>query len=77
MSKQIKESHARSIIKGLTWRIIASLAIFIITYFSTGEIKTAITVTTIEFPVKLVAYYLHERLWQQVPRGSIRKLLGS
>jgi len=72
MAEFNKESHLRSIIKGLTWRIIASATIFVITYFSTGEMQTAITVTSIEFPVKLLAYYIHERLWQGIPRGSIR-----
>ena len=69
-----KESHLRSVIKGLTWRIIATSTIFVITFFSTGEMSTAITVASIEFPVKLLVYYLHERVWQTVPRGSIRAL---
>lgn len=68
-----KESHLRSILKGLTWRIIASTTILIITYLTTGEMDTAITVAGIEFFVKLLLYYLHERAWQIVPRGSIRK----
>ncbi len=68
-----KESHLRSILKGLTWRIIASTTILIITYLTTGEMETAVTVAGIEFFVKLLLYYLHERAWQFVPRGSIRK----
>ena len=66
-----KESHLRSILKGLTWRFIATSMIFIITYFTTGEIKTAMTVAAIEFPVKLLIYYLHERAWQTIPRGCL------
>ena len=73
---QQKESHLRSILKGLTWRVIATTMIFIITYFSTGEIKTAMTVAAIEFPVKLLIYYFHERAWQLVPRGGVRKMFG-
>ena len=68
-----KESHLRSILKGFTWRIIASTTILIITYLTTGEMGTAITIASIEFFVKLLLYYLHERAWQIVPRGSIRK----
>lgn len=71
-----KESHARSILKGLTWRIIASTTILIITYLTTGEIDTAITVAGIEFFIKLGLYYLHERAWQLVPRGGVRSMLG-
>ncbi len=71
-----KESHLRSFIKGITWRIIASAAIFLITWITTKEIETAVTITSIEFPVKLFLFYLHERGWQSVPRGSIRKLFN-
>ena len=75
-NKIYKESHLRSLLKGLSWRFIATTMIFIITYFSTGEIDTAITVAAIEFPVKLLIYYLHERAWQLVPRGGIRHKFG-
>jgi uncharacterized membrane protein len=68
------DSHLRSIIKGLTWRIIASTTIFGITLFSTGEMSTAVAVTSIEFPSKLLLYYFHERAWLLVPRGSVRRL---
>ena len=73
MAEYNKESHLRSILKGLTWRVIASSVIFAITYLTTGEIRTAVTVTSIEFPVKLLVYYLHERAWLLIPRGTIRK----
>ena len=71
-----KESHIRSILKGITWRVIATSMIFGIAYFTTGELKTATTVAAIEFPLKLFIYYLHERAWQMAPRGSIRRKLG-
>lgn len=71
------ESHLRSIIKGLTWRVIASTTILLITYFTTGELDTAITVASIEFFIKLVLYYLHERLWLLIPRGTIRNIFKS
>lgn len=74
MNQVQKESHLRSIIKGFTWRIIATSTIFGITYFTTGEMDTAITIASIEFVIKLIIYYLHERAWQTVPRGSIRRI---
>ena len=73
MPENPKESHIRSIIKGLTWRVIASFTILLITYFLTGEMDTALKVTGVEFVIKLLLYYLHERAWQQVPRGGVRK----
>lgn len=70
------DSHLRSILKGLSWRILASTTILLITYFTTGEMDTAITVASIEFFIKLFMYYLHERLWLMIPRGFLRKKLG-
>ncbi len=67
-----KESHLRSILKGLTWRIIATSTIILIVKFTTGDTAAALKIGAIEFVIKLVVYYLHERAWQMVPRGSIR-----
>jgi len=72
-----KESHVRSIAKGFTWRIIASATIFVITYFTTGEMDLALKVTSIEFFVKIFLYYLHERAWLKVPSGSLRSIYQS
>jgi len=68
------ESHLRSIIKGLTWRVIATSTIIAIAYFKTGDISFALELGAWEFFIKLIIYYLHERAWLMVPRGSIRKL---
>ena len=71
-----EESHLRSVAKGITWRIIASTTILLITYFTTGEMDTAITVAGIEFFIKLLLYYLHERAWLMLPRGTLRRWVG-
>lgn len=75
MTKQ-KESRLRSLLKGLTWRVVASGTIIAIAYFTTGDMDTALKIGAIEFIIKLVLYYLHERIWQLVPRGSVRQIVG-
>ncbi|WP_235299259.1 DUF2061 domain-containing protein [Portibacter marinus] len=72
----VEESHLRSIVKGITWRIIASTTILLITYFTTGEMDTAVKVASIEFFIKLLLYYLHERAWLMLPRGTLRRWIG-
>ena len=72
----LKESHLRSLIKALSWRILATLTTGVIAYFITGEIEVAVTIASIEFVLKFVIYYFHERAWQLVPRGSIRRLVN-
>lgn len=68
------ESHLRSVLKGVTWRIVATSTTMIITYWYTGKIDTALMVGGTEFLLKIGIYYLHERAWQMAPRGSIRKM---
>ncbi len=67
-----RESHVRSILKGLTWRIIATSTTIVIAYIVTGGIDDALKIGAIEVFAKVLIYYLHERAWQVLPRGSVR-----
>jgi uncharacterized membrane protein len=62
-------------LKATSWRVLATLTTTIIAYFITGEVETALTIGGIEFVLKFIIYYLHERAWQLVPRGGIRILI--
>ncbi len=75
MNKDLTESKTRSVIKAFTWRIIATLTTIIIAYYITGETGVALSIGAIEFFSKFIIYYIHERMWLLVPRGSIRKIL--
>ena len=70
----MKESHLRSVLKGLSWRFIATATIIIIAYFKTGDVTLALEIGAIEFFIKFLLYYGHERAWQLVPSGSIRSV---
>jgi len=69
-----KESHMRSVLKALSWRIVATVATFAIAYIVTHDPATAGKIAAVEVIAKLVIYYLHERAWQSVPLGSVRKI---
>jgi len=75
MSLGPRESHIRSILKTLSWRIIATSTTVAIAYFIFGDMSNALKVGGIEFFAKMVIYYFHERAWQLVPRGTVRKIL--
>ena len=64
-------------LKALSWRILATLTTALIAYLVTGQIDIAIMIGGIEFVLKFLIYYLHERAWQLIPRGSVRRLLSS
>jgi len=68
-----RESRLRSLLKATSWRVLATLTTGLIAFFITGEVETAIMIGSIEFVLKFAIYYFHERLWQLIPRGGIRK----
>ena len=69
-----KESHTRSVLKAFSWRIVATSTTILVALFWTGNLDQALAIGGIEFFAKMPVYYLHERGWQLVPRGAIRKI---
>jgi len=63
------EAHRRSLLKSITWRLMASLDTFVISFFITGRIGMAGSIAGAELATKLAFYYLHERIWAVVPWG--------
>ena len=66
--KYTNESVLRSILKSFSWRIIAIsdtiLTVFIVTcVLGDCGVKNALTIGVLEFLIKFVGYYMHERIW--------------
>ncbi|MBP7390306.1 MAG: DUF2061 domain-containing protein [Chitinophagales bacterium] len=57
------ESHFRSIIKGISWRIVGTIDTMIISFFLTGHLHMALKIGVTEVLTKVFLYYLHERVW--------------
>ena len=74
-TEPIKESTLRSALKGFSWRIVATATIIVIIYLKTGEIESALEIGAIEFVIKYLLYFAHERLWAQIPLGTVRKII--
>ena len=62
-----RDSKTRSILKGLTWRCLATLTTYLIAWLWTGEVETAGKIAAVEFVLKFAIYYAHERAWAMVP----------
>ncbi len=56
-------SRKRHVAKTLTWRLVATTATVAIAWSVTGDWRVGGGVGGIEFPVKMLLYYLHERFW--------------
>ena len=75
-SQVVTETSMRSVLKGFTWRLVATFSTIVIAYLITGETKTALQIGGIEFVAKIAVYYLHERIWLRIPFG-IKKVSSS
>lgn len=69
LSLHRSESKLRSLFKGLTWRITASIAIVVLVYLFTGSIELSMEIGIFDVIVKLTLYYFHERIWNVVTWG--------
>jgi len=82
MENKIRESRLRSFLKALSWRAIATGTTFMLAYlvFSQSDCEDVMEKSTLvaglELFIKLALYYFHERLWQEMPVGTIRKRFG-
>jgi uncharacterized membrane protein len=63
------ETHARSIVKAISWRTAGSLDTFVIATLITGSSKVAGGVALTEVLTKCALYYAHERVWSLIPWG--------
>lgn len=63
------DSRARSLAKGVTWRIVATLTTIAIAWLVTGDVSAALSIGFIEVFAKVAIYYLHERAWAHVRIG--------
>ena len=68
--KPAKDSHLRSVVKGITWRLTGTADTMIISYFVTGSPMTALKIGAVEIFTKLALYYFHERVWQKIGWGQ-------
>ena len=68
-----RDIRIRSLIKTISWRILASLDTFLIAWFVSGSISVGGWIATIEVITKIILYYFHERAWNRIKWGQFEK----
>ena len=63
------ESRTRSWVKSIVWRIIGIFLLGAIAYAVTGNWEQVSIITLIFHTVRIVLYYVHERIWDRVSWG--------
>jgi uncharacterized membrane protein len=63
------ETHARSVLKAISWRTLGTLDTFAISWLMTGRVEIAGSIAGLEVITKVAWYYLHERVWAAIHWG--------
>ena len=66
-----KDTRIRSIIKALSWRIIATIVIALFVGIYTHKWDIAATIGGSTFVINLILYYFHERIWEHITWGRM------
>jgi uncharacterized membrane protein len=64
------ETKTRSLTKTITWRVIATLLTLGTLYFFTGNLGDSFKMTIIAAVISMFAYYIHERVWNNIRWGK-------
>ena len=55
----------KSLLKTITWRIVATSDTLLLSYVFTGSLAIAGSIAGLEVLTKMVLYYFHERVWEK------------
>ena len=64
-----KDTNSRSVVKGISWRFVATTTTIIIVYVFFGRLDLAIAAGALETIAKVGLYWAHERAWFKVKWG--------
>ncbi len=65
-----KETNKRSLVKGISWRLVATTTTVLIVYFFFGRLDLALAAGVVETILKIMLYWAHERVWMKIRWGK-------
>jgi uncharacterized membrane protein len=63
------ETHARSIAKAVSYRVLGSASTALIVYAGTRSLTFSAGAGAADAIIKLGLYFIHERIWNHIPYG--------
>ena len=70
----LQQLNNRVLFKMISWKVIAVSLSMAVTLYVTGSLNIALKLGPIDFGIKTLSFYLHEKLWDAIQYG--RKLGG-
>ncbi len=65
------DTHLRSVAKGVSWRIVATMVTTTVVFVYSGELASAAIVGAFDALAKIALYWGHERIWQRITWGRV------
>jgi adenylylsulfate kinase len=65
-----RETHARSIAKALSWRVLGTVATAALVFVFTKRLALSLAVGGLEFVSKIGLFWFHERVWDRLRFGK-------
>lgn len=62
----------RSFVKAVSWETFSTLATFGLAWLMFGQIRACIVFASVSYIMKLLMFYLHERIWHQCQWGKVK-----
>jgi len=63
------EKPYHSLVKAISWRVTGTLDTILISFLITGQAKWAFSIGFVELFTKILLYYVHERVWNNLAFG--------
>ena len=71
-----EQTKAISIAKAVSWRVVGSLDTMLWSGVILKDFQKGVLIGLLEVVTKIVLYYFHERAWQRLPIGTVRRWFG-
>lgn len=66
---KVKETMVRSVVKSITWRVLAMILTMFIIYIFTRDLISSGLITITGAGTSMILYYIHERIWTRIKWG--------
>lgn len=63
------ETRARSLLKAITYRLLATSSTAVLAYLFTGDVSSAFQIGVLDFIIKLILFYVNDRTWVRIKWG--------
>lgn len=70
------DTHARAWVKSVIWRLLGIAILGTISWVITKSWKEMTIITLLFHSIRVVLYYLHERLWERISWGRVKHPLS-